>query len=248
MTKKSDLFIGVPLFVCILVSCVSGGQTRSIVSKFKQSEVGRAFLINHSEKDLEIVLSFQRDPLRNFEDVQRVADVCSYIYAYANYLAETKQKDDAGYMGFFSKRFRIATDENVPVLTYLVLNCHNAFLMEAIADRYTVLFKVSPEIFVKDHGTQELRLVHFQVIMDKKRMDALANSCLLTCPPHRAPAPFRRSCIDQLRSEIARIRWTTRNPGGGSRSVTFCLEGRAQYQARSAHNADPGPRGSAASP
>ncbi|MGZ7065707.1 MAG: hypothetical protein ACXVI6_05055, partial [Candidatus Aminicenantales bacterium] len=128
MTKEFHLFIGIPMLVCSFLSCASDAQIRNTVSKFKQSEVGRAFLINHSEKDLEIVLSFQRDPLRNFQDVQRVADVCSYIYAYARYLAETKQKDDAGYMDFYSKHFRIATDENVPVLTYLVLNCHNAFL------------------------------------------------------------------------------------------------------------------------
>jgi hypothetical protein len=112
--------------------------------------VGRAFLINHPEKDLEIVLSFQRDPLRNFQDVQRVADVCSYIGAYASYLAETKQKDDAGYMEFYSKHFRIATDDNVPILNYLILTCHDAFLMESIAGKYTELFGASPEIFVKD--------------------------------------------------------------------------------------------------
>jgi hypothetical protein len=107
-------------------------------------------MTNHSEKDLERVLAFLQDPVRNFRSVQRVADECSYEYAYANYLAETKQKDDAGYLTFFSTRFRIATDDNVPILTYLLLNCHNAFLGESLADRYTVLFKSSPEIFIKD--------------------------------------------------------------------------------------------------
>jgi hypothetical protein len=106
--------------------------------------------MDHSERDFEKVLAFLQDPLRNFQGVQRVANVCSYIGAYVSYLAQTKQKDDAGYMDFFSKHFRIATDDNVPILNYLMLTCHDAFLMEAIADRYTVLFKVSPEIFAKD--------------------------------------------------------------------------------------------------
>lgn len=150
MKKERILFIGLSLLICSFLLCAPDARTRIIVSKFKQSEVGKAFLINHSEKDLEIVLSFQRDPLRNFQDVQRVANVCSYIYAYANYLAETKQKDDAGYLDFFSKHFRIATDDNVPILTYLLLNCNNAFLGEALADRYTTLFGSSPKIFIKD--------------------------------------------------------------------------------------------------
>ena len=150
MKKKPILFIGLPLLICSFLSCVSDARTRNIVSKFKQTEVGRGFLINHSEKDLEKVLAFLQDPLRNFHSVQRVADVCSYEYAYAKYLAETKQKDDAGYLKFFSTHFRVATDDNVPILTYLILNCHNAFLGEALVDRYTMLFGSSPEIFIKD--------------------------------------------------------------------------------------------------
>jgi hypothetical protein len=150
LKKKLISFIGLPLFMCSFLLCASDARTRIIVSKFKQSEVGRAFLINHSEKDLEIVLSFQWDPLRNFQKVQRVANVCSYIWAYAGYLAETKQKDDAGYLDFFSKHFRIATDDNVPILTYLLLNCNNAFLGEELSDVYTTLFGSSPKIFIKD--------------------------------------------------------------------------------------------------
>lgn len=150
MTKKLNLFIGVPLLVCSFLSCASDAQTRNIVSKFKQTERGRVFLMDHSERDLEKVLAFLQDPLRNFQGVQRVADVCSYIGAYVIYLAETKQKDDAGYIKFFSTHFRIATDANVPILSYLMLNCHDDFLMEAIVGRYTELFGVSPEIFVKD--------------------------------------------------------------------------------------------------
>jgi len=128
--------------------------------------VGRGFLKNHTEKNLAIVLSFERDPLRNFRDVQRVADVCSYIYAYANYLAETKQKDEAGYMNFFSKHFRIATDENVPILTYLVLNCHNAFLGESFMGQYTDLFGASPEIFIKDLK----RRANWKQVVDEARV------------------------------------------------------------------------------
>jgi hypothetical protein len=150
LKKKFILFIGLPLLICSFLSCASDARTRNIVSKFKQTEVGRGFLLNHSEKDLEKVLAFLQDPVRNFRSVQRVADVCSHEYAYANYLAETKQKDDAGYMTFFSTHFQVATDDNVPILTYLILNCNNAFLGEAYADRYTVLFKSSPEIFIKD--------------------------------------------------------------------------------------------------
>jgi hypothetical protein len=150
LTKKLNLFIGVPLLVCSFLSCASDAQTRNIVSKFKQTERGRVFLMDHSERDLEKVLAFLQDPLRNFQGVQRVADVCSYIGAYVIYLAETKQKDDAGYIKFFSTHFRIATDANVPILSYLMLNCHDDFLMEAIVGRYTELFGVSPEIFVKD--------------------------------------------------------------------------------------------------
>ena len=150
MAKKSQLLISVPLVVCVLVSCVSGGQIGNIVSKFKQSEVGKAFLLGHSEKDLEIVLAFLRDPVRNFPRVQRVANVCSYIYAYACYLAETNDKDEAGYHDLSIKYFWPATDENVPILTYLVMNCHNAFLGESFVDEYTKLFGASPEVFVRD--------------------------------------------------------------------------------------------------
>lgn len=134
----------------MLVSCVSGGQPRNIVGKFKQSEVGEDFLLNHSEKNLKIVLAFLQDPVRNFRQVQGVADVCSYIYAYANYLTETRQTDEAGYLCFLSKHFQIATDNNVPVLTYLVLSCHNAFLSEGFADQYSRLFGMYPEVFIKD--------------------------------------------------------------------------------------------------
>jgi hypothetical protein len=106
--------------------------------------------MDHSERDFEKVLAFLQDPLRNFQGVQRVANVCSYIGAYVSYLAQTKQKDDAGYMDFFSKHFRIATDDNVPILNYLILNCHDAFLEESLVGHYTELFGASPKIFVKD--------------------------------------------------------------------------------------------------
>lgn len=150
LTVKFHSFIGIPLLVCSFLSCASDAQTRNIVSKFKQTEAGRAFLMNHSERDLEAALAFLHDPARNFQGVQRVANVCSYLGAYVSYLAETKQKDDAGYMDFFSKHFRIATDDNVPVLNFLMLTCHDAFLMEMIGDHYTKLFGASPEIFVRD--------------------------------------------------------------------------------------------------
>jgi hypothetical protein len=133
-----------------LVTCFANKQARDTARRFKETNVGRAFLANHSQKDLEIVLRFLRDPLTNFRDVQSLPDICSYIYAYANYLAESKGDDTAGYLVFLSTNFRTANEENVPVLTYLIMNCRNAFLGEAFADRYAVLFETSPSIFVKD--------------------------------------------------------------------------------------------------
>jgi hypothetical protein len=128
----------------------SDAQTTNIVAKFKHSEVGKVFLRDHSEKNLETVVAFLQDPMRNFRRVQGVADVCSYIYAYANYLTETKEKDEAGYHDLGIKYFRVATDKNVPILTYLVMNCHNAFLEESFVDEYTMLFGATPEVFVRD--------------------------------------------------------------------------------------------------
>jgi hypothetical protein len=149
LIRKFNLSIGALLLACFFISCVSRELIGYAINKFKQTEVGRSFLKDHSEKDLVKVLAFIQDPVRNFPDVQSVADVCSYMHAYAQYISETN--DDAiGYLTFFSTHFRIATDENVPILDYLMLNCHNAFLMDAIADYYTKLFAVSPEIFVKD--------------------------------------------------------------------------------------------------
>jgi hypothetical protein len=149
LTREFNTSIGIPLLVSLFLSCGLNAQTRNVVGKFKQSEVGRAFLKNHSEKDLEKVLAFIQDPVRNFPDVQRVTNLCSYIHAYGQYITE-KNDDPAGYLTTFSMCFRVATDENVPILTYLILNCHNAILSEGFADEYTKLFAVSPEIFVKD--------------------------------------------------------------------------------------------------
>jgi len=148
--KKLVLAVGLSFLLCAFLLSGQHGQIGDIVNKFKHSEVGRVFLRDHSEKNLETVLAFLQDPVRNFRRVQAVADVCSYIYAYVRYLAETKENDDAGYKRFYRTHFRIATDDNVPILIYLVLNCHNALFMEELTDRYTVLFKESPEVFIRD--------------------------------------------------------------------------------------------------
>ena len=149
MIKKSNLSIAVLLLVFSLGSCASGGLIGYTVSRFKHSGVGRAFLKDHSEKDLKKVLAFVHDPVRNFPDVQRVADMCSYINAYGHFVSE-KNEDPVGYLNLIHAHFLIATDENVPILTYLILNCHNAILSEGFADRYTRLFEGSPEVFVRD--------------------------------------------------------------------------------------------------
>ncbi len=181
MIKKSNLSIGVLLLVFSLVSCVSRGLIGYTVSRFKHSEVGRAFLKDNSEKDLEKVLAFIHDPVRNFPDVQRVADVCSYIEAYGRFISETNE-DPVGYLNLTYAHFMIATDEIVPILTYLILNCHNAILSEGFADRYTRLFEGSPEIFIRDlkrrpnwkHVVDEVVGGDWQAF--KKGLDKLGNA------------------------------------------------------------------------
>ncbi len=150
MTKKCVLSIGLGLLICsLLYGSDSDTQARNAVGKFKQSEVGRVFLRDHSEKDIEKVVAFLRDPVANFRGVRSVGDVCAYIHAYAQYVSETGD-DPAGYLKFLSRHFRVATKDNVPILTYLVLNCRSAFLSEAWVAHYAELFRDYPGLFAED--------------------------------------------------------------------------------------------------
>ncbi len=167
MTKKCVLSIGLGLLICsLLYGSDSDTQARNAVGKFKQSEVGRVFLRDHSEKDLEKVAAFLRDPVANFRGVRSVGDICAYVHAYAQYISETGD-DPAGYLKFLSRHFRVATKDNVPILTYLVLNCRNAFLSEAWIAHYAELLRDYPRLFAEDLSRRK----NWKRIVEEASMD-----------------------------------------------------------------------------
>jgi hypothetical protein len=133
-----------------LVKLTINDQIDSLIGRFKGTGDGREFLQKHLEQDLKKVVFFLQSPSDGFCAVQDVQNICPYIWAIDWYLSKHREPAFIGFFGFLRRNFQAANAENVQWLTHLILHCGHAFLEEALANHYTVLFENSPGLFVKE--------------------------------------------------------------------------------------------------
>jgi hypothetical protein len=122
----------------------------NLISAYKETDEGVAFLKKHKELDLLNVVLFLQYPSEYFCRIQRIHDLCSFMWAIEMFLYQQRNMEFDGFFGFVRRNFQVASTENVPILTYLILNCEHAYFAEELVNVYSKLFEKQYVLFIED--------------------------------------------------------------------------------------------------
>lgn len=134
------------------------GQSNEIkkqIESLKLTEYGREFFIQYSEKDLEHLILFLKNPKRYFSKVQNIGSLWSYIGVYQRFLRETHEIEGSIWGAFLEAHYQNIDKKKLSVLTFLLLAAPPGVSKASFADIYVKFFNSNPGLFVRDLKKRE---------------------------------------------------------------------------------------------
>lgn len=130
-------------------------EIKKQIINLKLREYGKDFFIQYSEKDLEHLILFLKNPKRYFSKIQNIRSLWAYIGVYQRFLRETHEIEGSIWGLFLETHYQNIDKKKLSVLTFLFLAAPPGVSKASFADIYVKFFNSDPDLFVQDLKKRE---------------------------------------------------------------------------------------------